>query len=108
MNYGDFIDIAGVTSTFMVLEKTSPNVVTLSNNADVTVSGTAVSYHTPLLESFGIIGDTISGGIQTLSFADPLAVDMDDGNVFTLTTTGNCTINASNGMAWSAGNLHYY
>ena len=77
----------------MILDyNTSTKVITLSANANATVSGAAVSYHTPSFESFGIIGDTISGGIQTLSFADPLAVDMDDGNVFTLTTTGNCTM----------------
>jgi hypothetical protein len=41
----------------------------------------------------------INGGVKALSFANPLAVDMDDGNVFTLTTTGDCTINASDGQA---------
>ncbi len=42
---------------------------------------------------------TMSGEVIALSFADPIACDMDAGTVFTLTTTADCTINASNGTA---------
>ena len=41
----------------------------------------------------------LNGGIKALSYGATIAADMDDGNVFTLATTGNCTINASNGSA---------
>ena len=45
---------------------------------------------------------TIAGGVVALVYANPLAVDMTLGNVFTVTTTaivGNTTINATGGTA---------
>lgn len=43
------------------------------------------------------IPQTLSN-VVPLTFANPIAVDMDSSSTFTLTTTGDCTINASGGI----------
>ena len=46
---------------------------------------------------------TVNGAVYPLVFADPLTCYMNSGDVFTLTTTGNCTINASSATSGTAG-----
>ena len=41
----------------------------------------------------------ISGNVQVLTFANQISCDMNNGNVFNLTTAGRCTIDARNGTA---------
>lgn len=61
---------------------------------------TAIAVDKPaLVAANSIIGRRIAGTVVALTYGATIAADMDDGNVFTIATTGNCTINASNGAA---------
>ena len=53
----------------------------------------------PLRVDGQISGSMVTGALKALTYATSIDVDMDEGNAFTLTTTGDCTVNASNGFA---------
>jgi len=60
-----------------------------------------ISYLLPdVVDASGrVSGKTLNGAVKSLTYAATISADMDEGNVFTLTTTGDCQINASNGAA---------
>jgi len=84
-------------------------IIELSSTANATVTDAAVSFVTPTFENFGIIEDAgkvkatvLCGGVKALTYANPLSVNMNEGNVFTVTTTsgvGDSTFNATGGAA---------
>jgi len=59
--------------------------------------GTSSAYGARVVASGDIESKTITGAISALSFANPISVDMDLGTIFTLTVTGDTTLNATNG-----------
>jgi len=80
----------------------SPVTFTVSAGKTVTFSGRMLG-DIPALAGAGSLNcsasTTMFREVKALIFANPLAVDMNDGNVFTVTATGNSTFNASNGIA---------
>jgi len=80
----------------------SPVTFTVSAGKTVTFSGRMLG-DIPTLAGAGSLSyvnsKTMFRAVKALTFANPLAVDMNDGNVFTVTATGNSTFNASNGIA---------
>jgi len=89
----------GATSNVRLI---SPVGFTVSNTKTVTFSGRMLG-DIPGLAGAGSLSyvnsKTMFRAVKALTFADPLAVNMNDGNVFTVTATANSTFNASNGIA---------
>lgn len=57
LRIGTFIDIAGVTGTFMVTDLDSgAGTITLDGNADATLDDAAITNHDAVFEPFGIVG----------------------------------------------------
>jgi polygalacturonase len=91
--------------TFIAASKVrliSPVTFTVSAGKTVTFSGRMLG-DIPTLAGAGSLSyvnsKTMFRAVKALTFANPLAVNMNDGNVFTVTATGNSTFNASNGIA---------
>ncbi len=58
LGIGTFIDIAGVTGTFMVTDRdTVADTITLDDDADATLDDAAITNHDPVFLSFGYMAD---------------------------------------------------
>jgi hypothetical protein len=84
---GCFINIAGETYQVSSINVTNKQ-VTLDKNSKVTFNNLAIAYSVPAFAN--IFGTTV----KPLNYSSIISCDVTSGSVFTLTTTGDCIINA--------------